>query len=389
MSNVCRLCGSGNTSQKYRLCSNMSIMGETFRGGDCWISKCNDCGFVFNTYSDADQNSFTGYYRSANSKTVNYYNVYSKEQADAYLRHLASLVEKGAGRKGKTARILDIAGGYGELSLYLKEIGYNHVIMTEIKENCISSVRERGVEVLQLNMTDRVLHGKFDIVICSHDLEHVVDVRLAMCNAVDALADDGVLILELPYAPMYKDMQNTPFHFLTYEHVCHFSDVTLKNLASLSEMNIMELGHYVKCDDYPCVWALLKKAKCSRTLERDNNTWNDIYDYIAICDEKMKEKLQPFIRDQRPLILWGIGASTAQLMNGAFHECNVVMLVDKNKARQGNVFEINGKRLMVMPPEKIHDRQASIFILPSAYRNSIQMDIRSAGLKNVVMCLEE
>ena len=56
----------------------------------------------------------------------------------------------------------------------------------------------------------------------------------ALCNAADLLTGDGMMILELPYAPMYKEMDNTPYHFLTYEHVCHFSDITVKNLASIS-----------------------------------------------------------------------------------------------------------------------------------------------------------
>ena len=390
MNTVCRLCGSENTSRKYRLCSDMRIMGETFRGGDCYISRCSDCGFVFNTYSDAGQASFTGYYRSGNSKTVNYYDVYPKEQADAYLQHLAELVGKCAGDKGRSARILDIAGGYGEVSLYLKKSGYDKVTMTEIKEDCISAVREKGIEVLECDMLEKNLSEVFDIVICSHDLEHMVDVSDAMCSAVALLAEDGRMILELPYAPWYKEMENTPYHFLTYEHVCHFSDITVRNLASLSGTEIMDSGHYVKCNDYPCVWALLKRKKENHIrIEKDDSLWNDINDYRAASDEQMKRKLEAFIRDQKPLILWGIGASTAQLMNGAFNGCNVVQLIDKNEARQGNVFEINGKKLTVMSPETITNPSATIFILPSAYRNSIERDIRNLGFQNKVMCLEE
>ena len=390
MNTACRLCGSENTHRKYRLCSNMKIMGEAFGGGDCYISKCDDCGFVFNTYSDAVQDSFTGYYRSRNSKTVNYRDVYSKEQTDQYLHHLGELVEKCAGNKGRSAQIVDIAGGYGEVSLYLKGSGYRNVTMTEIKENCIVEVRGKGIEVLEQDMLEKNLSRKFDIVLCSHDLEHVIDVKDALCNAADLLTGDGMMILELPYAPMYKEMDNTPYHFLTYEHVCHFSDITVKNLASISGLAIMDFGHYIKCNDYPCVWALLKKTRENDAgVKRDDRLWNDINDYIVACDRQMKRKLEIFIRDQRPLILWGIGASTAQLMNGAFNGCNVVQLIDKNEARQGNIFEVNGKKLKVMPPEASKDPSATIFILPSAYRNSIEIDIRNSDLKNKVMCLED
>lgn len=292
------------------------------------------------------------------------------------------------GKKGKSARILDVAGGYGELSLHLKKSGYENVVMTEIKKTCIESVGGNGVEVLEQDMAKN-MSREFDVVVCSHDLEHAVDVRGAMRSVAGALADDGILVLELPYAPMYKEMGNAPYHFLTYEHVCHFSDITVENLASISGMEIMQRGHYVKCDDYPCVWALLKKGKGHNgQIKKDASTWDDINQYITDCDKQIRKKLKAFIENQEPLILWGIGASTAQLMNGAFNGCNVAQLVDKNEARQGTVFKMNGKKLTVLPPEEIKEPSATIFILPSAYRNSIEADIRSLGLKNKVMCLE-
>ena len=187
---------------------------------------------------------------------------------------------------------------------------------------------------------------------------------------------------------MYKEMDNTPYHFLTYEHVCHFSDITVENLASVAGLKIMEKGHYVKCDDYPCIWAILKKdSSVSPLIRKDADTWEDIYAYIKICGKQIQQKLKPLAERRKALILWGIGASTAILLDSAFGGCNVIQLIDKNKARQGNVFEINGRKLAVEPPEQITDSSAAVFILSGAYRASIEKDIRQMGLNNEIMSL--
>ncbi len=387
MNTACRICGSGHIDKKYRICTNMKIMGESFRGGDCWISQCQECGFVFHVFSEAGQKEFTDYYRFS-SRTVNYYEVYTKEQTDGYLRHLEELIEKCQNGRDKNIRILDIAGGYGELSLFLMQSGYTDVTMSEIKESCISYASQKGVSVLHEDLLEKKSARKHDIVILSHDLEHMLDVRKAMLNAAEYLKDDGFLILELPFAPMYKEMDNTPYHFLTYEHVCHFSDITVENLASAAGLKIMEKGHYVKCDDYPCIWAILKKDRSvSPRIRKDADTWEDIYAYIKICGKQIQQKLKPLAESRKALILWGIGASTAILLDSAFGGCNVIQLIDKNKARQGNVFEINGRKLAVEPPEQITDGSAAVFILSGAYRASIEKDIRQMGLNNEIMSL--
>lgn len=104
MNTACRLCGSSHIDKKYRICTNMKIMGESFGGGDCWISQCQECGFVFHVFSEAGQKEFTDYYRFS-SRTVNYSEVYTKEQTDGYLRHLEELIEKCQNGRDKNIRI--------------------------------------------------------------------------------------------------------------------------------------------------------------------------------------------------------------------------------------------------------------------------------------------
>lgn len=46
--------------------------------------------------------------------------------------------------------------------------------------------------------------GTFDLLVCSHVMEHVVDDRRAMREALRVLKDGGVALLQVPYSPMLK-----------------------------------------------------------------------------------------------------------------------------------------------------------------------------------------
>lgn len=111
----CEICKGTRFQKLGTLCSNMKIMGPQFSEGSCDIVACSDCGFVFNHYERAEQSSFDDYYLST-SKTMNYYEMYPDMVADSYFLHIFDNIQ---GYITEKSRILDIAGGYGELAQLL------------------------------------------------------------------------------------------------------------------------------------------------------------------------------------------------------------------------------------------------------------------------------
>jgi hypothetical protein len=110
--------------------------------------------------------------------------------------------------------------------------------------------------------------------------------------------------------------------------------------------------------------------------------------YIDKSRQEIMSVTEEFENNQKKLILWGIGASTAQLLNGCFDKCNVVQIVDSNRARQGIAFKIGERKLCVEDPTEIKDKEAVIFILPTAYKDSIIKTIRNHGFENDVVSLK-
>ena len=384
----CKICGGKKTKKIGELCSNMRIMGTSFNEGKCNIVSCEECGFVYNQYEDADQKNFDDYYLSNNSKTVNYYDIFDDNIADEYFEHIFKEIKEYIHPDSK---IIDIAGGYGEFCAFLAAQGYTNVTLLEMKAECVEYARSRGIEVKECNLFEVSSQSeKYDMVICSHDLEHFVDLDKAIEKIRILTKDNGKIFIEVPNISLYSELDRAPFHFLTYEHVCHFSEITIKNLATRWGLQMESLNTYVKCNDYPCIYGVfgLRDAAAKTAIVKDEISSKAMSIYINKCQKEIAQIIDKYEKNQKALILWGIGASTAQLLNNNFDKCNVIQLVDVNPSRQGITFAVGNRVLTVEPPEKVTCEDATIFILPTAYKGSIIESIRRLGFKNEIDCLK-
>jgi 2-polyprenyl-3-methyl-5-hydroxy-6-metoxy-1,4-benzoquinol methylase len=382
----CKICQNTENKKLAGLCSNMRIMGTSFEDGGCDIVVCTKCGFVYNQYENAAQSNFDEYYLSDSSKTVNYYDVYPQKLADEYFEHIYDNIKDYI---HKDSRILDIAGGYGELSEYLINKGYTDVTMLEMKQPCIQYAKNKGINVLEGNLLKLQSYDEqYDFIICSHDLEHFIDIDTALERIKKLMKPDGMLYIEVPDIEEYANLDRAPYHFLTYEHVCHFSKNTIHNIANQFGFEIVYLKKYVKCDDYPCLYSLMRHGAEVKDTVQDDVSEKAMLKYIDKSRQEIMPVTEEFEISQKKLILWGIGASTAQLLNGHFDKCNVIQIVDSNKARQGVAFKIGERRLCVEDSTEIKDKEAVIFILPTAYKDSIIKAIRNHGFENDVVSLK-
>ena len=385
-SKPCRICGGTHFKKLGALCSNMKIMGPQFSGGSCDIVVCSDCGFVFNQYENADQSCFDSYYRSSSSKTMDYYDIYPRDIIDAYFEHLLHNLEHYI---TKDSRILDVAGGHGQLAQYLIEHGYPNITVLEIKPECIQSVKALGIDVLEDSLFDlQIQNGEYDLVLCDHSLEHFVNLDVAIQKMKMLIKVGGHLYIEVPDVEGYQKQDEAPYHFLTYEHVCHFSDETMDNLANCFGLQIVNRNKCLKGNDYPTLCVMYALDSANRPVQKDSASEPALVHYIKKCEKDIAEAVSRFEASQVPLILWGIGASTAQLLSGNFDRCNVIQLVDSNPARQGLSFQVGNRVLQVEDPSQIHSSEAVIFILSTAYKRNIEKNIRSLGYENETASLE-
>ncbi|MCI8646733.1 MAG: class I SAM-dependent methyltransferase [Firmicutes bacterium] len=378
----CPICKSKEKKSLYRLCDNMKIMGAGFPETPSFIVKCKKCGLLYMD-TKASQKDFLFYYMYG-AVAPNYYDMFGQRGTDEYYHHLHELMKPyiDAG-----SRILDIAGAWGEFAGYMSSLGYRDVTVLEPNEACISNAKKSGIKTLLTDSTamEGAMDDSFDMVILNHALEHILDVDSTMNNISRVLKDEGYLFIEVPDVEGYADGAAAPFNFLTYEHVLHMSMNDMKNLAGEYGYEILDKGrYYKKVSNYPSIYAVLKKGT-KQALACSDEPEKAMLRYLEKSEKTLEHFLKPLRQSGEKLILWGIGASTAILIE-SFKGCNVTALIDRNPNRQGLAFHINGRQYAIEPPERAGE--GTIVILSIPYHDSIERQIREMGLTNKIVALK-
>ena len=129
-----------------------------------------------------------------------------------------------------------------------------------------------------------------------------------------------------------------------------------------------------------------RNISCEQTIYfSDHQSY--IKGYLEKCKIKIKKMLESLIENKTPLILWGIGASTAILLE-SFSQCKVIQLVDKNVMKQGLRYRIGENEFVIVSPNEINNKEATIFIMSMPYRAAIRKQIIKMGLENPVISFE-
>jgi len=381
----CPICHSGKKNHLTKLSNNMKIMGDTFPNAQSTIVNCADCGCVY-VDMDANQSHFSHYYNSGYSKTISYYDAFGKVVADEYFSHIYASIED---YLIKESQILDMGAGHGEFSQFLIDRGYKNVLAVEPSNVNYVNIQKNGITSLYDDSfsTNNNLIGKFDVIILSHVLEHILDFEKALKNIKLMLKEDGILYIEVPDSKKYCDVDFAPYFFFTYEHIIHLTLETLENLSRSYGLELLASKSYLKCGSYYVINAVFKNNGQYSDVMYTDETKHAIEMYVHYSKEKLAPAVTKLETSGEKLILWGIGASTAQLLNETFDKCQVIALIDSNTSRQGIEYKIAGKLFKIQSPNDLITEDATIVVLPVMYKNSIINQIQLLGYTNKIITL--
>ena len=383
----CLICGCDEKEVLTKLCSNMNIMGPFFKEKSSYVVACPKCGHVY-VDIDADQEAFTEYYASEYSKSLSYFEVFGKDNAEIYYSNIVSRIKKYVDRDGK---ILEIGGGIGELADFMKQKGFTDITVMEPSPRCKKLCNQRGIfviesDAMQLSQEEK---GKYDFIIINHTLEHILCFDKVLENARGMLKDDGHMYIEVPDASEYKNTDFVPYWFFTYEHIFHMGLEGFENLAAAFNYAVTEKKSYLKCKSYYVMYAIFEKSNKESQIVYLPQTKEDIKAYIKMCEAKLEPVINELEKSNEAMVLWGVGTSTAQLLNGNFERCNIKKLIDSNPYRQNVIYHVAGKDMKIEDPKMITEEDGTILILPLMYDASIRKQIKEMKLKNKVKSLIE
>jgi SAM-dependent methyltransferase len=144
-------------------------------------------------------------------------------------------------------KVLEVGCGSGGLLAVFKENNCD-VVGLDFDDNYLQIARDNGIKVHNGSIEVLGNEEKFDVIILSHVLEHIVDPLPFLESLVKHLSKDGVLYIEVP------SLNNVASGGYSYDllrywqnaHTIHFSNLSLRLLCKRVGLRCVKSTDFIK-----------------------------------------------------------------------------------------------------------------------------------------------
>jgi glycosyltransferase involved in cell wall biosynthesis/SAM-dependent methyltransferase len=217
------------------------------RSDGIMVLRCDECGMGVLERIRDDYLSLYGdaYYGNPDAGAAYGYRdyAYTAEHGVAWAAALARLLRPAGGR------VLDIGCADGHLLAKLRSSYELYGI--EVNETMGRIAAQRGVSIIGRDLLDPTLvsthEGAFDVIVAVAVFEHLPDIRTGVEVALRLLAEDGVMIFEVPL--ISKQHDNQQWFRSSLEHFWYPSEEGLQRLFE-TELGVRLVGAEVHVRNY-------------------------------------------------------------------------------------------------------------------------------------------
>lgn len=373
-------------SQRFVLSDEKAIASS------CAVVACARCGTAFADTPVTQQQYNELYARRSRYAAGPAAHATDHDRDTARFRDMAAAI---AGIVPDTsARIADIGCANGQMLAALAARGYTRLIGIDPSPGCVAAAAAiPGVEAHVGSLSELPAGAApFDVVVLSHVLEHVRDLKPALDYLKTFMRAGGVLYVEVPDASRYTDFAWSPFQDFNTEHINHFSLVSLANLLRQCGFDPVSSGAKEILSapgmPYPAIyWFGRLDGSVRPTIEHDTALVGRLREYVRVSEGRMASidaRLAEHLGGGRRAIVWGTGELTAKLLaETALGRANVIAFVDSNPVNQGRTL----RGLPILAPGDLPSSDAVIVVSSILHHESIVRAIRSLRLGNPVLGL--
>ena len=345
------------------------------------VVVCDKCGFVYAdqipSQAEADK-----HYANMSKYEINYREGQaSQEQMDHFVK-IVDFIQPHI--PDSDARILDIGCSTGGLLSILKSRGYSHLLGIDPSPACARSTKQLyGIESEVNDIAGFHSNEKFDLVILSAVLEHIIDFDNSMQKIRSLIKDSGLLFLEVPDAERFESHIFGPFQQFSTEHINYFSQYSLQNFLSRFSFKMIEAKPFesrVSSTIDPDIFLVAQKTEeKGARITKDTISEPKVMQYIEKClkiDSNIKDIIANKLSHRGKIIVWGTGVHTQRLIRHGFDPKKILYFVDSNKRFAGK--KLDGIEIKL--PEAIREEDIPILISTHSYQEEIVRQIKE-GLK--------
>lgn len=189
---------------------------------------------------------------------------------------------------------------------------------------------------------------------------------------------------------LHNNTTEIPNNF-NQEHINYFSRISLKNLMlkfNLIEeyvQSILSINNDKQEFGIYSVYSLQKNI--AKDIIQDDITSASIKKYLNLIDverEKKKKGINKLYKNKEPLIIWGCGAFTSNLLATTnLGKCNIKHFVNNNPIKVGKYID----KFKIEKPNKEILLNKTIVICSMLYSNQIVEQIESMDINSNIVIL--
>lgn len=347
------------------------------------IVSCTTCQYV---YADTPNNQKT--YETYYATHAKYESSTSTQQDDA--RHQAT-TDFLSQYLDLNSNILDIGCSNGDLLHKLKIKGFKNLCGLDPSPTCIDQLTQSGIMGFPYTLSDFQNQSHLiktqDCVVLSHVMEHLVSPNDMMISTQKIIKENGLLYIEVPDASRYRFHFFKSFHYFDVEHINHFDQDSLTNLAHLHGFEVLACNSKIipvsETVEIPAIYVLMKNVKTNKKkdLIQCSKLKLAMQEYIRLSQQELdKSLINQLAENQDPIILWGMGSYAQTLLkSSSLKDCNIVDIVDRDPKKQGlkiHDLEIKSPKTLL---EKKHTN-TKIVIASIPFANEISNEIKAMGI---------
>ncbi len=295
--------------------------------------------------------------------------------------------------------VLDIGCSNGGLLASLRALGFTNLTGVDPSPVCVANTSQQpGLRAVVGTLTAPPPElGRYDLVVLSHVLEHVLDLQTVVAPLAALLNPGGRLYVEVPDAARYTAFVTSPFQDFNVEHINHFDLASLERLFATNGLALEAGGSkdlpVAQGLQYPAVYGFFRHApavdappkRSAATPLRD-----ELRAYIVRSQELMgaiERTVAPLAAPgAAPILVWGTGQLAMKLLvETSLRDATVAAFVDGNPVNQGHTL----RGVPVLAPAALRDLPPyPVLITTQLHRESILATLRGElGLANPAITL--
>jgi hypothetical protein len=278
----------------------------------------------------------------------------------------------------------------------LQAYGFQHLTGVDPSPACVANAARRpGLQVWEGTLT-ALPPGldRYDLIVLSHVLEHVADLRGVLAPLARLLNPHGRLYVEVPDAMRYTEFLTAPFQEFNVEHINHFSLSSLRRLFAGHGFGSAGGGQKdlpaAQGLSYPAVYGFFRCQETAAEQPPDFALRTELRAYIAKSAELMRAiecKISPLAAPAAgPVIVWGTGQLALKLLvETSLRDAQIAAFVDANPINQGQTL----RGVPVLAPTRLGELpRYPVLIATQLHQESILAMLRGElGLDNPVVTL--